>query len=555
MFIRVAIIAVIFYFLLIPSTSGEPKGNPYTDIKKILSNHYPVVQAISKDGEKLLIKHTNAESTLLDIVDLGTKRNVSVANSVYGFYTTRWSKDGNFVYYFTFSLQSHDYQLHLYSVKNSLTTAIRTISMPLPRADLSFDNRFFGVISETGYLVVLQLEADGTTKEIFKSEKLISYSHGFSWAHFSNKIAYVHKEKPSEILLFDLNTGKHEKIVQPNEVMLFSWDVTRDQLLSLIEQDGKIGLYQNQKFINQLNLPAYQFDISSFIGTIANDKIVLNIKHGFDSYSLVYSLAEKQVGKYSGSAIEVNAAEKNIFITDKKDNRTLVQRVDLETQQTVELYGSERGNYKDVQSSEHRIDTKNGIIQGLLWQKQKRSDRLVLMLHGGPKMHYKKEWNAELEIFLNYGADVFQLNFHGSSGYGRKFAGESRFASNDVRESISFIKKNLEYKNVYIYGESAACKPALEVIESNLLDISGLILVSYFPQVITWPAKLPPTLVFHSRNDYYCSLACVNEKLKKYDQSKNVEVIGIAGEGHIISMLESKARLFEKVVSFLSQKQ
>jgi dipeptidyl aminopeptidase/acylaminoacyl peptidase len=93
------------------------------------------------------------------------------------------------------------------------------------------------------------------------------------------------------------------------------------------------------------------------------------------------------------------------------------------------------------------------------------------------------------------------------------------------------------------------------VIESNLLDISGLILVSYFPQVITWPAKLPPTLVFHSRNDYYCSLACVNEKLKKYDQSKNVEVIGIAGEGHIISMLESKARLFEKVVSFLSQKQ
>jgi hypothetical protein len=47
----------------------------------------------------------------------------------------------------------------------------------------------------------------------------------------------------------------------------------------------------------------------------------------------------------------------------------------------------------------------------------------------------------------------------------------------------------------------------------------------------------------------------VNEKLKKYDQSKNVEVIGIAGEGHIISMIESKARLFEKVVSFLSQKQ
>ncbi|MEO7767949.1 MAG: S9 family peptidase [Ferruginibacter sp.] len=86
---------------------------------------------------------------------------------------------------------------------------------------------------------------------------------------------------------------------------------------------------------------------------------------------------------------------------------------------------------------------------------------VVVNPHGGP--WYRDEWafNPEVQFLANHGYAVLQMNFRGSTGYGRKFW-ESSFKQwgkkmqDDITDGVEWLKKEgiADPKRIAIYGGS-----------------------------------------------------------------------------------------------------
>ena len=110
----------------------------------------------------------------------------------------------------------------------------------------------------------------------------------------------------------------------------------------------------------------------------------------------------------------------------------------------------------------------------LLTPRQKplsNSTPLVVMAHGGPAMHFKGQSDAMTELFSSCGWAVLQVNYCGSSGYGRHYAEElyGRWGIADVEDCISGVaalvsRQAIDKRRVVIFGESAGGFTALHAL-------------------------------------------------------------------------------------------
>ena len=90
---------------------------------------------------------------------------------------------------------------------------------------------------------------------------------------------------------------------------------------------------------------------------------------------------------------------------------------------------------------------------------------LVLNVHGGPEIRdvreYTRREGAEVQFFANRGYAVLQLNFRGSTGYGRKFwmkgfREHGRKMQTDLNDGVRWLIRRgiADPKRVIIYGKS-----------------------------------------------------------------------------------------------------
>ena len=86
---------------------------------------------------------------------------------------------------------------------------------------------------------------------------------------------------------------------------------------------------------------------------------------------------------------------------------------------------------------------------------------VVINPHGGPWARDEWGWNAEVQFLANRGYAVLQMNFRGSTGYGRKFweASFKQWGLNmqqDITEGVEYLVKEgiADPKRVAIYGAS-----------------------------------------------------------------------------------------------------
>jgi dipeptidyl aminopeptidase/acylaminoacyl peptidase len=86
---------------------------------------------------------------------------------------------------------------------------------------------------------------------------------------------------------------------------------------------------------------------------------------------------------------------------------------------------------------------------------------VVVNPHGGPWARDAWGYNAEAQFLANRGYAVFQMNFRGSTGYGRKFWEASfkqwgKKMQDDVTEGVEWLKKEgiADPKRIAIYGGS-----------------------------------------------------------------------------------------------------
>lgn len=226
---------------------------------------------------------------------------------------------------------------------------------------------------------------------------------------------------------------------------------------------------------------------------------------------------------------------------------------------------------------------------------------MVLYVHGGPWSRDYWRYNATVQFLANRGYAVLQINYRGSSGYGRSFqeAAMGEFADkmhNDLIDGVQWaIKKGIaDPQKIGIFGGSYGGYAVLVGLTFTPdifacgVDVSGptnlVTLVRSFPEhwefgkslwykyvgnpakpedVKIMEAKSPlfrvekikrPLLIVHGQNDPRVKRKDVKKMISSLRKAgKRVEYLEFVYEGHSITQWSSKITFYRKLEDFLAK--
>jgi dipeptidyl aminopeptidase/acylaminoacyl peptidase len=258
-------------------------------------------------------------------------------------------------------------------------------------------------------------------------------------------ISDVNRDK-SALVELDCNTGKELKVLYGND----SVNVT-DAQYSRKKRKMSFVVYESWK----------------------KEKHFLD-----DSTKMLYKDLDKLLPNTESRIIDRDEAE-NIFIV-----RTFTDR----TPGSVYLYFYETGKLKKLSDLNSAIDQEdmspmeaisyttrdNLIIHGYLTLPlKKKGEKLpvVVLPHDGPGSRNTWGYNPEVQFLANRGYAVLQVNYRGSTGYGKAFAA-SGFKQwgckiqNDITDGVNWLiaKKIADPKRIAIYGTGFGGNIALNAL-------------------------------------------------------------------------------------------
>lgn len=245
--------------------------------------------------------------------------------------------------------------------------------------------------------------------------------------------------------------------------------------------------------------------------------------------------------------------------------------------------------------------TRDGLtIQAFLTLPQNKNPRnlpCVVIPHPGP--HYKNSWgySAEVQFLANRGYAVFQMNYRGSTGYGKEFknAGYKQWGKkiqDDITDGVRWLVQQeiADKKRIAIYGFSFGGLSALNQVIYNpklyacAVSNSGLTnLFTYikgFPayykpyeemlhEIIGNPEKdveylkytspifhtdklTKPVLIVQGGKDPKVNVSETNQLVKELRKRKTeVKYILNDKEGHYFSDINNKLAFYKSLESFL----
>lgn len=232
---------------------------------------------------------------------------------------------------------------------------------------------------------------------------------------------------------------------------------------------------------------------------------------------------------------------------------------------------------------------------------KKEAVPLVVLIHGGPTARDYWGWNAEVQILAAHGYAVFQPQFRGSSGFGRRFqeAGFGQWGlamQDDITAGVEYLVKQgiadpkriciagasyggyaalwglVKTPDLYQCGVSFAGVSDIEFMFHDSSDSSGnkvtreLMLARIgdarsnkerFDEVS--PLKhadriKAPVLIMHGEDDVRVPIAH-GEKMKKAleAQQKKVQWLAFKEEGHGLEYVRSEVIYYKTLLEFLDK--
>jgi len=267
----------------------------------------------------------------------------------------------------------------------------------------------------------------------------------------------------------------------PNVIYAIS-NMNRDKN-ALVELDCKTGKETKVLFANDtLNVVDAQYSRSKkrmgFVvcETWKKEKFYLD-----DTVKAFYSKLDKLLP----------GTEYRIFDRDKDENLFIVRTFTDKNPGSYYLYFANKGQIKklsDFNSSLKEQDlaemkpisftSRDGLkINGYLTLPLNKSAKdlpVVVLPHNGPGSRNTWGYNPEVQLLANRGYAVFQINYRGSSGYGKAFmtAGYKQWGgkiNNDINDGVKWLisQKIADPKRVAIYGTGLGGYIALNSIFSS----------------------------------------------------------------------------------------
>jgi len=283
-----------------------------------------------------------------------------------------------------------------------------------------------------------------TEKEQWKTIITTDFKESFEpqFFTFDNKnligASNIGRDK-SAIVEFDLATGKESKLLYENkdyDVSGVSFSQKRKVLTAAHFTSWKSELY----FFDKEAKADYEFIQKELAGY----EIAVTGKNKEEDIFIVRTYSDKSLGAY--------------YIFDRK-NKTIEKITDV----SPWIDEKEMGNQIPIEYKSRDGLTINGYLTLPKGYTQETAKNLSVVVnpHGGPWARDSWGFNPEVQFLANRGYAVLQMNFRGSTGYGRKFWEMSfkkwgQEMQDDITDGTKWlIEKGIANpKKIVIYGGS-----------------------------------------------------------------------------------------------------
>ncbi|MGB4776297.1 MAG: S9 family peptidase [Daejeonella sp.] len=242
----------------------------------------------------------------------------------------------------------------------------------------------------------------------------------------------------------------------------------RDKI-SLVELDCETGKERREIYSNP------QVDITEGYYLRSKQKVVYveyetDKKHRHyldDDIKAMYSHLEKSLPDKEIKITDQDTAENNFIIKTYTDRNPGTYYLYVVSEKKLIKLGDINPSLKENELCEMKpisYKSRDGlVINGYLTLPKGKEKNLstIIVPHGGPSYRNSWSYNAEVQFLANRGYAVFQMNYRGSTGYGKDFwnAGFKEWGGkmqSDVTDGVKWLiaKGIANPKRIGIYGSS-----------------------------------------------------------------------------------------------------
>lgn len=192
-------------------------------------------------------------------------------------------------------------------------------------------------------------------------------------------------------------------------------------------------------------------------------------KHFFDKeWEEIQNSLNKKIENYQTEIISYDDARTKAIVATNSDRAPVRYYIyDFKTRQTIEasnpypwIKEEQMSHVKPITYESRDGLTIHGYLTLPLGLEAKKLP-VIINPHGGPWARDGWYYNPEIQFLANRGYAVLQMNFRGSTGYGKKFWQASfkqwgKTMQNDITDGVEWLKKQgiADEKRIAIYGGS-----------------------------------------------------------------------------------------------------
>ncbi len=477
-------------------------------IESIYRSYFPAILEASPDGSKLLLKDVGRSGFELSVLELRTQLRTVVDLSARSQLNPRWSHDGSRIAYSV--EESGESEIRVVELVKGTTEVIAKSLSPLTGLAWSSDDSGVSFIQQEAGTRLLQFAASHTTPRPLAALSRLSE---YSWSP-AGSIAFASKAEPNTLtFLSTTDTPPPRNVPMGGELSALSWSADGRKVAVAVRRNDDdfptlAAVDVASGSVRWINNP--QAEISAIQFGPFNDRFAFSaLREARRSASLAQltsgSTLSVAPNASVSSVIGFATGPERMLVVENQRNETKSDLIEWHNDGTRKLAYSTPGGLRDKFVSTRLEPNGKRRAAALLWTDKHaaRGTRpLLIMIHGGPNLSYLQALRPELEVFLEFGIDVLQLNYLGSSGYGARYASEVSAAVDDVVDAVQLAAEESGYQRqkIFLFGDSYGAGLTLKAAE-RLGELGGVILISYLGDV-DGTARMPKRLLaFHGEWD------------------------------------------------------
>lgn len=513
-----------------------------------------------------MLKDAEQSGFVLTVLNLSNRSQQVVERSSESQLNPRWNHAGTRIAYTTAALGGRLTQLRIVDLERNESRSLGEPMEGLTGVSWSADDSLLAYTARVDGQRVLGVISIASAK--VQQIGVLAAEGSYDWAPAGRKLSYVPGDAPTSIRVLDIDRLSSDVSIRSDgELSILEWSSDGASVFAAarkITADFPTLVQFSLASSAVQELPvAIEGEVTE-LRAVGSRLAFSEQRNGSRSLFLYQPTRGKQrvSGEFAWSVGGAEHPDRLYVIESTKLGMELeLKEIDLTTNSSRSLHrlspGARAGISMTMVTPPVAPERSTNAIywQPLGAQSARRS--VLIMIHGGPKLSYLPSWRPELNVLLRNEIDVLQLNYHGSSGYGAKYAAGLAHAVSDAVATVEYAEKTLGYRrgDIYLLGDSFGAGLALEAFGTLTEPIGGLILFSYLGNVQGNGVKPANVLVFHGENDPVVNPERALQALKRHwkiaDRSEGKWWKIVRGEGHSFRAIEAWATVLDTVIRFI----